>query len=31
MQELINTAEKTAFLGDRFRSYIRAGIYQKKS
>ena len=31
LQELINTAEKTAFLGDRFRSYIRAGIYQKKS
>ncbi|EBG5297240.1 hypothetical protein FI178_20250 [Salmonella enterica subsp. enterica] len=31
LQELLNTAEKTAFLGDRFRSYIRAGIYQKKS
>ncbi|MCV5091005.1 hypothetical protein OFC13_30715, partial [Escherichia coli] len=31
LQELINTAEKTAFLGDRFRSYIRAGIYQQKS
>ena len=31
LQELLNTAEKTAFLGDRFRSYIRAGIYQEKS
>ncbi|EGQ0031359.1 hypothetical protein OM225_08780 [Escherichia albertii] len=31
LQELLNTAEKTAFLGERFRSYIRAGIYQKNS
>lgn len=31
LQELLNTAEKTAFLGDRFRSYIRAGIYQKRA
>lgn len=30
-QKLLNVAEKTAFLGDRFRSPIRAEIYQKKS
>ncbi|EHC5859093.1 hypothetical protein JS873_004082 [Escherichia coli] len=28
---MLNVAEKTAFLGDRFRSPIRAEIYQKKS
>lgn len=31
LQELLNVAEKTAFLGERFRGYIRAEVYQKNS
>lgn len=28
---MVDTAEKTVFLSDRFRGYIRVGIYQKKN
>ncbi|MGX9741892.1 hypothetical protein [Pseudocitrobacter corydidari] len=31
LQELLNAAEKTAFLDGKVMSHIRAGIYQKKS